>query len=237
MANKRDEQRKRKEEKQHSAEQKAKTLQLMTKVSLFGVLPLFALLVVYTLISQGPTYSPVEIAPNDHVRGDPATPVTIVVYADFQCPACATEHQDMTRIWPQLRERAHMVFRHFPITASHPNAWDAALYAEAAGKQDRFWEMHDYLFATQSLWSSLPDVAGEFDSYALELNLDLEKLHADIATEEMVLKVRDDQRGGNASGVLSTPAVFVNGRLLARPSDDQIIEAVTEEFNALNAGD
>lgn len=236
MANKRDEQRKRKEEKQHSAEQKAKTRQLMTKVGLFGVLPLFVLLVLYTLISQGPTYSPVEIAPNDHVRGDPTTPVTIVVYADFQCPACATEHQDMTRIWPQLRERAHMVFRHFPITTTHPHAWDAALYAEAAGKQDRFWEMHDYLFSTQSLWSSLPDVSGEFDSYALELNLDLERLHADIAAEETVLKVRNDQRGGNASGVLSTPAVFVNGRLLARPSDDRIVEAVAEEINKLNEG-
>lgn len=237
MANKRDEQRKRKEEKQHSAEQKVKTRQLLTKVGLFGVLPLFILLALYTLFSQGPTYSTVEIAPNDHVRGDPATPVTIVVYADFQCPACATEHQDMTRIWPQLRERAHMVFRHFPITSSHPHAWDAALYAEAAGKQDRFWEMHDYLFATQSLWSALPDVAGEFDSYALELNLDLEKLHSDLAAEETILKVRNDQRGGNSAGVLSTPAVFVNGGLLARPSDDRIIEAVAAEFNALNAGD
>lgn len=230
MANKRDEQRKRKEEKQRSAEQRAQTQKLMGKIGLFGVMPVLVILVLYTLFSQGPTYSPVEIAPNDHVRGDPSTPVSIVVYADFQCPACATEHQDMTRIWPQLRDRAHLVFRHFPITASHPHSWKASLYAEAAGKQGRFWEMHDYLFATQGIWSTLSFADDEFDSYALELNLDLDQLHADIAADETVLKVRNDQRGGNASGVRSTPAVFINGRQLARPTSDRIIETVAEEF-------
>ena len=236
MANKRDEQRKRKEEKQQVAEQRAQTQKLMGKIGLFGVLPLLAILVAYTLFSQGPTYSPVEIAPNDHIRGDSSTPVSIVVYADFQCPACATENQDMARIWPQLRDRAHLVFRHFPITTAHPHSWEASLYAEAAAKQGRFWEMHDYLFATQAIWSSLPNVEDEFDGYALELNLDLDQLHADIAADETVLKVRGDQRGGNASGVRSTPAVFINGRLLARPTDDRIAEVVAEEYEKL-AGD
>jgi len=233
MANKRDEQRKRKEAKQRAAEQRAQTQKLMGKIGMFGVLPILVLLLVYTLYSQGPTYSTVEIAPNDHIRGDPSTPVTIVVYADFQCPACATENQDMTRIWPQLRDRAHLVFRHFPITTAHPHSWEASLYAEAAAKQGRFWEMHDYLFATQAIWSNLPNVEDEFDSYALELNLDLNQLHADIEAEETVLKVRADQRGGNASGVRSTPAVFVNGRLLARPTDSRITEVVAEEYAKL----
>lgn len=236
MANKRDEQKKRKEEKQRSAEQRANTQRLMGKIGLYGVLPVLVILVLYTLFSQGPTYSPVEIAPNDHVRGDPTTPVTIVVYADFQCPACATENQDMSRIWPQLRDQAHLVFRHFPITTAHPHSWDASLYAEAAGKQNRFWEMHDYLFATQALWSTLPAVEDEFDSYALELDLDLEQLHADIAAAETVAKIRNDQRGGNVSGVRSTPTVFINGRQLARPTDDRIIETVAEEFSKSAGG-
>ncbi len=219
---------------QRSAEQRVQTQKLMGKIGLFGVLPILTLVVLYTLFSQGPTYSTVEIAPNDHVRGESTTPVTIVVYADFQCPACATEHQDMTGIWPQLRDRAHLVFRHYPITTAHPHSWTASLYAEAAGKQDRFWEMHDYLFATQSLWSTLPRIEDEFDSYALELNLDLEQLHADMAADATVAKVRNDQRGGNSSGVRSTPAVFINGRMLARPTDARILEVVAEEFAKLN---
>lgn len=227
---KREEQRKRKEAKEQAAKSRDQTGKLMMKVAMYVVAPLLILITLYTLISQGPTYSPVEIADSDHVRGTASTPVSIVVYADFQCPACATEHNTMTRIWPDLRNKAHLVFRHFPITAAHPNSWSASLYAEAAGKQGRFWEMHDYLFATQAIWSGLSDAEGEFDSYALELNLDLDRLHADIESDEVVQKVRNDQRGGNSSGVLSTPAVFVNGRLLRQPSADRITEVVNEEY-------
>lgn len=237
MANKRDEQRRRKEEKQRAAEQSAKTRTLLTKVGMFGVAPLLILFVLYTLLSQEPTYSAVEISPTDHIRGDPNTPVTIVVWADFQCPACATEYQTMARIWPQLQDRAHLVFRHYPITTAHPNSWDASLYAEAASRQGMFWEMHDYLFATQAIWSSFGDVRSEFDSYALELNMDLDQLHADIESEATVLKLRTDQRSGNASGVRSTPSVFINGRAIARPTEARILEVVAEEYAELNAGD
>lgn len=227
---KREEQRKRKEEKQRAAKQREQTKQLMLKVGMFVVAPVLLLLVLYTLFSQGPTYSPVEIAENDHIRGQASNPVSIVVYADFQCPACATEHDNMTQVWPQIRDKAFLVFRHFPITTTHPHSWTASLYAEAAGKQGRFWEMHDFLFATQSIWSTLPDVEGEFDAYALELNLDLDQLHADIESEDVIAKVRNDQRGGNASGVRGTPAVFINGRQIARPTRERIQEVVEEEF-------
>ena len=99
--------------------------------------------------------------------------------------------------------------------------------------------MHDYLFATQGIWAGMgmSTIEDEFDSYALELNLDLDRLHADIESDEVIQKVRNDQRGGNASGVRSTPAVFINGRLLSQPSADRIIEAVDEEFIEAEAAD
>ena len=229
---KREEQKKRKEAKEHAAKGRNQTRKLMMKVVMYVVAPGLLLLTLYTLLSQGPTYSTVEIADSDHVKGRAATPVSIVVYADFQCPACATENDTMTRVWPNLRDKAHLVFRHFPITAAHPNSWTASLYAEAAGNQDRFWEMHDYLFAMQAVWSGLSNVESEFDSYALELNLDLDRLHADIESDAVVQKIRNDQRGGNWSGVLSTPAVFVNGRLLRQPTAERITEVVSEEYAA-----
>ena len=236
---KREEQRKRKEAKEQAAQNRNKTRKLMMQVAIYVVAPVLILVTLYTLLSQGPTYSTVEIVESDHVRGIAATPVSIVVYADFQCPACATEHDTMTRIWPNLRSKAHLVFRHFPITTSHPHSWTASLYAEAAAKQDRFWEMHDYLFATQGIWAGMgtSTIEDEFDSYALELNLDLDRLHADIESDEVIQKVRNDQRGGNASGVRSTPAVFINGRLLSQPSADRITEAVDEEFIEAEAAD
>lgn len=227
---KREQQQQRKEQKQQAAKQREQTLQIMQKVGFYFVAPVLGLFIVYTLFSQGPTYSPVEIADNDHVRGNPNTPVSIVVYADFQCPACAVEHRTMTQLFPTIVDQAHLVFRHYPITTTHPHAWTASLYAEAAGRQDRFWSMHDTLFANQNIWAALPDVEQEFNSYALELNLDLEQLQADLESEAVVEKVRNDQRGGTAAGVRATPAVFINGRLLANPSRQRILEVINEEY-------
>ncbi|PCJ27248.1 MAG: hypothetical protein COA96_03435 [SAR86 cluster bacterium] len=234
---KRAQQKQRKEEKQRATAHREQTRALLLKFGMFGVAPILLLLTLYIVFNQGPTYSTVEIADNDHVRGISATPVSIVVYADFQCPACATEHQTMTRIWPNIRDKAHLVFRHFPVTTAHPHSWTASLYAEAAGHQDRFWEMHDYLFATQGIWAGLPNVEDEFDSYALELNLDLDQLHADIESSEVIQKLRNDQRGGNSAGVRSTPSVFVNGRIVAQPTATRIRQLVDEEFAAAESTD
>ncbi|MBE65840.1 MAG: hypothetical protein CMQ30_04135 [Gammaproteobacteria bacterium] len=230
--NKREQQRKIREEKQRAALQREKVGKTIRKSVFFIVVPLLIIFSIYVLLNQGTTYSTTEIAENDHVRESGEKPVSIVVYADFQCPACATEHQTMSQAWPSIRESAQLVFRHFPVTNTHRHAWIASLYAEAAGKQNRFWEMHDYLFATQAIWSNLSEVENEFDSYALELNLDIEQLHLDIASEEVVMKVRNDLRGGTSSGVRGTPAVFVNGRQINNPSRARIIEAVRSEINS-----
>ena len=230
--NKREQQRIIKEEKQRAARQRERISATVRKTVFFVVIPLLVVFIAYVLLNQGTTYSTTEIAENDHVREPGAKPVSIVVYADFQCPACATENQTILQAWPSIRDSAQLVFRHFPVTNTHRHAWTASLYAEAAGKQNRFWEMHDYLFATQPDWSNLSEVENEFDAYALELNLDIEQLHLDITSEEVVMKVRNDLRGGTASGVRGTPAVFVNGRLLNNPSRARIIDAVNDEVNS-----
>ena len=230
--NKREQQKIIKEEKQQAARQREKISATVRKTVFFVVIPLLVVFTAYVLLNQGTTYSTTEIAENDHVREPGAKPVSIVVYADFQCPACATENQTILQAWPSIRDSAQLVFRHFPVTNTHRHAWTASLYAEAAGKQNRFWEMHDYLFATQPDWSNLSEVENEFDAYALELNLDIEQLHLDIASEEVVMKVRNDLRGGAASGVRGTPAVFINGRQLNNPSRARIIDAVNDEVNS-----
>ena len=233
--NRRQKQRQIRETKQKAARQKAQRLRILGRLGLYVALPVLLIFVIYVLVSQGPTYSPVEVAPNDHVFGDPETPVSIVVYADFQCPACATESQLMGRIWPRIENRAHLIFRHYPLTASNPHAWTAARYAEAASRQGRFWEMHDFLFVNQPIWSFLPEVETEFESYAETLGLDLERLRADLESEELIEKVRDDQRGGNAAGVRSTPALFINGQRVAQLTAARIMELVDEHYREASA--
>ena len=234
--NRREKQRQVREAKQKAAAQKQRRLRILGRLALYVALPVLLISAAYVLVTQGPTYSPVEVAPDDHVFGDPETPVSIVVYADFQCPACATESQVMNRIWSRIESRAHLIFRHYPLTAANPHAWTASLYAEAAGRQDQFWEMHDILFANQGAWSLLPQVESEFDTYAESLELDLDRLRADLEDAEVIDKVRNDQRGGNAAGVRSTPVMFINGRRVAQLSASRIMELVGEHYNEAVAG-
>ena len=91
--NKREQQKIIKEEKQRAARQREKISATVRKTVFFVVIPLLVVFTAYVLLNQGTTYSTTEIAENDHVREPGAKPVSIVVYADFQCPACATENQ------------------------------------------------------------------------------------------------------------------------------------------------
>lgn len=227
---KREQQKLKKEQKQQAAQRAQQTRQLFFKICAFVVAPVFLLLVVFTLLSQGPTYSPVEIADNDHIRGNPETPVTITVYADFQCPACAVESQLLARAWPSISNRAHLVYRHYPLTDTHPNAWTASLYAEAAGLQGRFWEMYDFMFLNQAIWAPLSNPEEEFDSYALELNLDTDQIHEDMESDAVIQKVRNDQRGGTQAGVRSTPTVFINGDLASASTVSRLVDLVNTAY-------
>ena len=102
------------------------------------------------------------------------------------------------------------MFRHFPVRSSHPRAWAAACAAEAAGIQGRFWEMHDLLFADQGrledphLWQR-----------AQRLGLDLERFEADRRSDAVGARVRRDFTTGVRAGVVTTPALFADGRMLA----------------------
>lgn len=214
--NKREEQRRIREAKQRSAEQRTARQKLISRIAMMVLAPLLVILVFYALLSQGPTYSPVEISEADHTRGN-AQGVKLVVYADFQCPACANEHMLLAQAWNAISDRTQMVFRHYPLTGTHPHAWRAATFAEAAGRQGKFWEMYDLLFINQAYWSGLSEVEAEFEGYLTQLGLDLEQARADMADDALIEKIRSDQRSGTRSGVRGTPTLFVDGRLVPTP--------------------
>ncbi len=217
--NKREQQRLIREQKQQAAEKKAALQKNLTRLALVILVPLILIGVLYGLMGQGEVYPPDEIGPTDHVRGNPEADTTLVVYADFQCPACATEHRVMSQAWPRIASDVQLVFRHYPLTTTHPFAWTAALYSEAAGRQGKFWEMYDLLFMNQAYWSGLASVEAEFDGYLEQLDLDVEKAHEDMQDDTLLQKVRNDQRGGTRAGVRSTPSLFVNGRQVPVPQN------------------
>lgn len=225
--NKREQQKRIREQKQQAAQKKSAAQKNLTRLVLVILVPLMVIGILYGLLGQGKTYPPDQIAASDHIKGN-ADGVKLVVYADFQCPACAAEHQMMAVAWPAIEDKAQLVFRHYPLTGSHRFAWTAALYAEAAGAQGKFWDMYDQLFVNQPYWSSLPSVEDEFDGYLEQLGLDVERAHRDMRDDAIIQKVRNDQRGGTRAGVRGTPTLFVDGRLTPVPQTPAALVSLVE---------
>jgi protein-disulfide isomerase len=149
---------------------------------------------------------PVDDA-RDHMRGPETALVTVVEYADFECPYCGQAE-------PAVREllRAHggdvrYVWRHLPLTDVHPHAQLAAEASEAAAAQNAFWEMHDLLLDHQGALS-VRDLLG----YAGSLGLDTVRFSSDLRAHAGAERVRQDTDSADLSGVSGTPTFFVNGR-------------------------
>jgi protein-disulfide isomerase len=143
---------------------------------------------------------------HDHAMGPADAPVTLVEYGDFECPYCGQAYPIVKAIQERMGRRLRFVFRHFPISESHPHAEHAAETAEAAGAQGKFWEMHDVLYEHQRALSDR-DLIG----YAAGLGLDQTRVARELGQGTFAAKVRGDFRGGVRSGVNGTPTFFIDG--------------------------
>jgi Protein-disulfide isomerase len=203
------------EEKRKRAERRQRWASWGFKAALALLIPLVLFVFWQGWNAGSAALPPAEVGASDHVKGNADSNITLTIYGDFQCPACKVETQILERAWPRISDKVRVVFRHYPLDI-HRHAFLAARYAEAAGRQGKFWELHDVFYANQELWSSAADATPLFDEYARSVGLDLDKLKADLNTSEVRDKVLADQRGGTRAGVRATPSLFLNGRLLAR---------------------
>ena len=154
-----------------------------------------------------------------HVRGDPGAPVTLEEFGDFQCPSCATVTDVIGKLEQDYGRRLRVVFRHYPL-AMHSHAIEAALAAEAASLQGRFWEMHDLLYKNQAVWSNASDpaTAGQFfNMYARSLGLDAERFAKDSNSDEVKARIFWEGQQGVSRGMKNTPTLFINDRELGHP--------------------
>ncbi len=110
---------------------------------------------------------------------------------------------------PNLR----VIFRNFPLV-THAHAREAAIAAEAAGLQDKFWEMHDLLYREQSIWSKATDVRTLFNSYAGVLGLDIERFKKDMDGDKAKGRVEADQKHAMLLGIQNTPTIFLNNKVI-----------------------
>jgi protein-disulfide isomerase len=153
--------------------------------------------------------------------GPEAARVTIAVFSDFQCPFCRKAALTMKRVKGMHADDVRIVFKHFPLTSMHAQAMDAALAAEAAFVQGRFWEMHDALFALEGNLSQ-----ENIEKAASDAGLDIERWKEDMEASEVVDKVDRDKKKADKLKLTGTPAIFVNGIEFLEPIKylDQYVE-------------
>ena len=148
----------------------------------------------------------VPVSEEDWGRGPADAPVTIVEYGDYECPACQRAYWEMEKLLEAEGGNVRFVFRHFPLTSTHPRAMAASLAAEAAGHQGKFWEMNRKLFESRG---QLGDE--HIRGYAQELGLDMDRFARDIKSKEIEANIRQERLAGARSGVNGTPTFFVSG--------------------------
>jgi protein-disulfide isomerase len=158
----------------------------------------------------------------DHVRG-PASGRVLVEYGDYECPYSRRAYRNIQRVERAIGMR--FAFRHFPLTEIHPHALAAAFAAEAAARQDRFWEMHDLLFHHQA---ALED--DDLRRYAEQLGLEVAAFDHDRGGRDVLTRVERDVESGTATGeVLGTPTLFIDGEVYRGSYD---ADALTEALSA-----
>lgn len=160
------------------------------------------------------------LTPTDHIKWSPDKKNVLVEYSDLQCPACKAFHDvikgqiEATASGnTDITKKVTFVYRHFPLT-QHQFSRQAAYAAEAAGKQGKFFEMADLLFADQVRWSVSDNPKADFEKMAQSLSLDIEQFKKDADSQEVKNKVEQDYQSGVQAQVRSTPSFYLNGKKL-----------------------
>lgn len=166
---------------------------------------------------------------SSHVVGNQESDVTLVEYGDFQCPACAQYFVAFSQAKEEYADRAAFQYRHLPLP-THQNARAAARAAEAAGMQDKFWEMHNLLFQNQRAWSDSSNPIAIFEQYAQQINIDVDQYKEDFSSSQVNSIINADVKAFEATGEqMSTPTFFLNGeRITPQPTLESFSELIDE---------
>jgi protein-disulfide isomerase len=145
-------------------------------------------------------------------------PVSITVrleeFCDYQSLACAALHPVLKKLREEFGPNLNVVFRNLPLADGNKNAVAAARAAEAARKQNKFWEMHDALFERQQTWQDQPNPGLTFSQLAKDIGLDASQFARDMDDEQIQFRIEADRDEAVRLGVDATPTVFINGRKL-----------------------
>lgn len=177
-----------------------------------------------------PTNAPLGAMPPNQA-GSPTAAVTVEEFADFQCGSCAAAHPTMNEIKAMYGSRIRFIFRNYPLSIpAHDKAYDAAVAAEAAGMQGKFWDMQNLLFSNQQAWTANPGYKQMWNEYAQKIGLDVAKFQSDMAGIAAKGRVDADLQRGRALSVNSTPTIYLNG--VSVPFKDVTVAGMKQAIDA-----
>lgn len=171
-----------------------------------------------------------SIQKNDWVKGNPEADIVVMEYSDFQCPYCQVYGKISTRLADEFSQDIAVVFRHFPLHTIHPNAEVAAQATEAAGLQDKFWEMHDLVFTNQELWINHQIPEEIFATFAELLELDIEQFKIDINSDTVKNKINNQIKESTILDIQGTPTFFINGQKIKNPNSYDEFRNIIKTF-------
>jgi len=180
--------------------------------------------------------------PTNHIEGQGKKGVTLVEYGDYQCSACEAFSQTVQQVVAKYSTDITFQFRNLPLTSLHPNAFATARAAEAAGMQNKFWEMHNALYdaANYQVWTTASNPVPLFDNYAQQLGLDVNKFKTDYSSEQVNGLINADMAAFKKTGQeQATPTYFLDGKKLdnnnlidqqSGPSLDKFSQVIAAEI-------
>lgn len=191
---------------------------------------MFALISTPTTASNSSITMP-KLDSTDITLGPKNAKVTLVEYADFQCPACSAYFPIVQKLHAEYQGKVLFAYRYFPLTNIHRNAMISAQAAQAANLQGKFWEMHDLLYQNQNAWAQQVDPTQTFVGYAKQLHLDTDKFLTDMSLDTTKKFINDKEDAGTTAGVNATPTFFLNGSSIVNPANyDEFKKLIDEKL-------
>ncbi len=153
--------------------------------------------------------------PTRHIEGTSPEDVTLVEYGDYECPVCGSFYPSVKQVAAKYGDKVVFQFRNLPLIQIHQNAFAGARAAEAAGLQNKYWEMHDMLYENQAAWAQSSTPSQYFDQYARALGLNIAKFDSDYASDAVYNAINADLNAFTKTGDdEATPTFYLDGKKL-----------------------
>lgn len=216
---------------------KEEKIQTYKKTGLWTAIALGTILIIWGLTTLLGTPSTINnsikmppISSSDISTGPANAKVTLVEYADLQCPTCALYHPILKQLLHDFNGKIRFIYRFFPLPTLHQNAIPAAKAAYASYLQGKFWEMHDMLFETQNSWALINNPEDLFTTYAKNLGLDTNQFKKDFEAESTQKFIDAEENTGANAGVIGTPTFFINGKQIDNPKGYQPFKSLIQSY-------